>query len=232
MIKTTPADIDPCRLLNRFEPLTKGTYPVFNKRPRFISDYQLNEKTKILQEEMEYLKERELHLESHKQNENRKLENEYMLKQMFYDNNKMYRESVEEYERKQKSIEEMNRARTQMNLQPMKVSVAGEPAVQKDLRGNMLYNKMRQIDENFDDIQNMLLKARKKDLVDSTAENETSLNDEDFKQIEREVVANRASALQAVDEQGDTNGNGLNESEAPSAVSVSTICKCLLLLDF
>ena len=58
MLKTTPADMDPCKLLNRFEPLTKGIYPVFNKRPRFISDYQITEKTKILQEEMNYLKER------------------------------------------------------------------------------------------------------------------------------------------------------------------------------
>ncbi len=58
MMKTTPYDIDPCKLLNQFEPLTKGTYPVFNKRPRFISDYQIIEKKKILQQEIDYLKER------------------------------------------------------------------------------------------------------------------------------------------------------------------------------
>jgi len=223
MTKTTPVDIDPCRLLNRFEPLTKGTYPVFNKRPRFISDYQLTEKSKILQEEMDYLKERELHLESHKQNENRKIESEFMLKKMFYDNNRMYKESVEEYERKQKTIEEMNRLKLLSSQQGLKVSVAGEPAFQKDLRGNILYNKMRQIDENFDDIQNMLLKARKKDTTD---EIEMSLNDEDFKEIEKEVVANRAKALQSADDQSDKNGNELNQSEALSAISVSTICEC------
>ncbi len=58
MLKTTPADLDPTKLLNSFEPLTKQTYPIFNKRPRFISDYQMSEKTKILQEELNYLKER------------------------------------------------------------------------------------------------------------------------------------------------------------------------------
>ena len=162
MLKTTPPEINPCKLLNRFEPLTKGTYPVFNKRPRFISDYQLNEKSKILQEEINYLKEREVHLESHKLNENRKLESEYMLKQMFWDNNKMYKESVEEYEKKQKNLELMRlKEQQQFNSQfqtnqPMKISVAGEPAVQVDRRGNALFNKMRQIDENFTDIQNMV----------------------------------------------------------------------------
>ena len=58
MHQTTPADLDPCKLLASFDPLTKGTYPVFNKRPRFISDYQMIEKTKILQQEINYLKER------------------------------------------------------------------------------------------------------------------------------------------------------------------------------
>ena len=58
MQQTTPAEIDPNKLLNSFEPLTKGTYPVFNKRPKFITDYQIIEKTKILNEEINYLKER------------------------------------------------------------------------------------------------------------------------------------------------------------------------------
>lgn len=58
MQKCTPPDINPCKLLRPFEPLTKGTYPVFNKQPRFITDYQMIEKTKILKQEIEYLKER------------------------------------------------------------------------------------------------------------------------------------------------------------------------------
>ena len=101
-------------------------------------------------------------MESHKLNENKKLENEYILKQMFWDNNKMYKESVEEYEKKQKNLELMRlQQQQQFNAQfepskPMKISVGGEPAVQFDKRGNTMYNKMKQIDENFEDIQQMV----------------------------------------------------------------------------
>ncbi len=56
--QSTPSDIDPIKLLDSFEPIVKGSYPVFNKRPKFISDYQIREKKKILQEEIDYLKER------------------------------------------------------------------------------------------------------------------------------------------------------------------------------
>lgn len=57
-MQTTPGDLDPCKILHPFEPLTIGTYPVFNKRPRFISDYQIIEKSKILEQEINYLRER------------------------------------------------------------------------------------------------------------------------------------------------------------------------------
>ena len=105
---------------------------------------------------------RENHLESHKVNENRKLENEYMMKQMFWDNNKMYKETVEEYERKQKNLQQQRlKQQQQFNSQfqtdqPLKINVAGEPAVKVDRRGNTFFNKMKQIDENFDDIQSMV----------------------------------------------------------------------------
>ncbi len=151
-------------MLCPFEPLTKGTYPVFNKRPRFISDYQMIEKTKILQQEINYLKERETHLEGHKLIEGRKLENEYILKQMIWDanhNKNHYKESVEEYEKRQRHLEQMRLKKQQegrgvQNDQNIVISVAGEPLVSTDKKGNTLLNKMRQIDENFDDIQNIV----------------------------------------------------------------------------
>lgn len=37
----TPSDIDPKNLLEDYTPLTKGQYPVFNKYPKFIVDYQV-----------------------------------------------------------------------------------------------------------------------------------------------------------------------------------------------
>ena len=45
-------------MLGPFEPLTKGTYPVFNKYPKFIVDYQVQERERIRKEEIDYLRER------------------------------------------------------------------------------------------------------------------------------------------------------------------------------
>ena len=43
MMETTPADLSPTHLLHSFVPLSKGSsYPVFNKYPSFIVDYQVN----------------------------------------------------------------------------------------------------------------------------------------------------------------------------------------------
>lgn len=56
--QTTPPELHPEHLLDSFVPLTKGTYPVFNKYPRFIVDYQLQERQRIRLQELEYLRER------------------------------------------------------------------------------------------------------------------------------------------------------------------------------
>jgi WD40 repeat protein len=242
MNKTTPADLDPCKLLANFEPLSKGTYPVFNKRPRFISDYQIIEKTKILQQEINYLKERETHLEAHKLVEGRKLENEYILKQMVWDanhNNKMYKESVEEYERKQRYLEQQRLKKQQENLMPslridqkIPISVAGEPLVSVDKKGHTLLNKMQRIEENFEDIQNILTKARGKS--DFRNENEQEdLNEEsiNFKDIENEIISNRAQALASAANLNEENQMGnkrnmcLNDANEKERDSVLTNCK-------
>ncbi|XP_007488324.1 TBC1 domain family member 31 isoform X1 [Monodelphis domestica] len=55
----TPADIHPKSMLDDFVPLTKSQYPVFNKYPKFIVDYQTHELEKIRNDELEYLKERQ-----------------------------------------------------------------------------------------------------------------------------------------------------------------------------
>ena len=39
--QTTPPDLHPERMMGPFLPLTKGSYPVFNKYPKFIVDYQV-----------------------------------------------------------------------------------------------------------------------------------------------------------------------------------------------
>lgn len=58
LMEATPLDIHPQRMLDDFTPLRKGQYPVFNKYPMFIVDYRAQEREKIRQDEMEYLRER------------------------------------------------------------------------------------------------------------------------------------------------------------------------------
>ncbi|GCC23790.1 TBC1 domain family member 31 isoform X1 [Chiloscyllium punctatum] len=60
LMDTTPEDIHPKRLLDDFVPLTRGQYPIFNKYPKFVIDYQTKERERIWHEELEYLKERQL----------------------------------------------------------------------------------------------------------------------------------------------------------------------------
>ncbi|XP_054241318.1 TBC1 domain family member 31 isoform X2 [Indicator indicator] len=60
LMEATPLDIHPQRMLDDFIPLTKGQYPVFNKYPKFIVDYQTREREKIRRDEIEYLRERQI----------------------------------------------------------------------------------------------------------------------------------------------------------------------------
>ena len=39
---STPAEVNPNRMLEPFSPLTRGQYPIFNKYPKFVVDYQVN----------------------------------------------------------------------------------------------------------------------------------------------------------------------------------------------
>ena len=47
MMDSTPADIHPQNSLEDFTPLTQGQYPIFNKYPRFIVDYQVSNLTVV-----------------------------------------------------------------------------------------------------------------------------------------------------------------------------------------
>ena len=42
IMDSTPADIHPQNVLEDFTPLTKGQYPIFNKYPKFVVDYQVS----------------------------------------------------------------------------------------------------------------------------------------------------------------------------------------------
>ncbi|XP_037659062.1 TBC1 domain family member 31 isoform X2 [Choloepus didactylus] len=59
LMDTTPTDIHPEGMLGVFVALTKGQYPVFNQYPKFIVDYQTQERERIRKDELDYLRERQ-----------------------------------------------------------------------------------------------------------------------------------------------------------------------------
>ncbi|XP_062044026.1 TBC1 domain family member 31 isoform X2 [Lepus europaeus] len=59
LMETTPSDIHPDSMLAVFTALTKGQYPVFNQYPTFIVDYQTQERERIRNDELDYLRERQ-----------------------------------------------------------------------------------------------------------------------------------------------------------------------------
>ncbi|NXK37038.1 TBC31 protein, partial [Piprites chloris] len=114
LMEATPLDIHPQRMLEDFIPLTKGQYPIFNKYPKFIVDYQARERERIRQGEMEYLKERQLAHESEAKAEEQKAEDE-----AWYQKQKLLQEA-EEQRRKMLLEEEERLAEQRQRLTAMK----------------------------------------------------------------------------------------------------------------
>ncbi|KAM6283307.1 TBC1 domain family member 31 isoform 2-T2 [Porphyrio hochstetteri] len=76
LMEATPLDIHPQCMLDDFMPLTKGQYPIFHKYPKFIVDYQTQERERIRQDEIEYLRERQLAHELEAKAQKQKAEDE------------------------------------------------------------------------------------------------------------------------------------------------------------
>ncbi|NXI15593.1 TBC31 protein, partial [Irena cyanogastra] len=91
LMEATPLDIHPQHMLDDFMPLTKGQYPVFNKYPMFIVNYQAQKWEKIKQDEIEYLRERQLAQESEAKAQEHKAEDE-----AWYQKQKLLREAEEQ----------------------------------------------------------------------------------------------------------------------------------------
>ncbi|NXB52265.1 TBC31 protein, partial [Leucopsar rothschildi] len=91
LMEATPLDIHPQHMLDDFTPLTKGQYPIFNKYPMFIVDYQAQEREKIRQDEIEYLRERQLAHESEAKAQEQKAEDE-----VWYRKQKLLQEAKEQ----------------------------------------------------------------------------------------------------------------------------------------
>ncbi|KAF1595597.1 TBC1 domain family member 31, partial [Eudyptes moseleyi] len=109
LMEATPLDIHPQRTLDDFIPLTKGQYPVFNKYPNFIVDYQTREWERIRQDEIEYLRERQLAHELEAKAQERKAEDE-----AWYRKQELLREAEEQrrkmlLEEEEKLVEQRQR---------------------------------------------------------------------------------------------------------------------------
>ncbi|NXU23359.1 TBC31 protein, partial [Thalassarche chlororhynchos] len=114
LMEATPLDIHPQRMLDDFIPLTKGQYPVFNKYPKFIVDYQTRERERIRQDEIEYLRERQLAHELEAKAQERKAEDE-----AWYQKQELLREA-EEQRRKMLLEEEEKLAEQRQRLAAVK----------------------------------------------------------------------------------------------------------------
>ncbi|CAH1269669.1 TBC1D31 [Branchiostoma lanceolatum] len=78
---TTPEDIHPRRVMEKFNPLTRGQYPIFNKYPTFIVDYQVKERERIREEELQYLQERQVTEELKRETERKRHQEEAWYRQ-------------------------------------------------------------------------------------------------------------------------------------------------------
>ncbi|NXE25121.1 TBC31 protein, partial [Ardeotis kori] len=114
LMEATPLDIHPQRMLDDFVPLTKGQYPVFNKYPKFIVDYQTQERERIRQDEIEYLRERQLAHEIEAKAQEQKAEDE-----AWYRKQELLREA-EEQRRKMLLEEEEKLAEQRQRLAAVK----------------------------------------------------------------------------------------------------------------
>jgi hypothetical protein len=54
--------------------MRSGQYPIFNKYPTFVVDFQLQERERIRQEEMDFLRQRVIALELEQQTEKLRIE--------------------------------------------------------------------------------------------------------------------------------------------------------------
>nr|XP_039261457.1 TBC1 domain family member 31-like isoform X2 [Styela clava] len=115
LMESTPKDIEIQSLIEPFKPLPNGTaYPVFNKYPKFIVDYQARERERIKKDEIEYLRERKVAEELAQEISNRKLEDE-----AWYQKQEMLSEA-EEKRRKILMDEDQKLGSQRMRLAAMK----------------------------------------------------------------------------------------------------------------
>ncbi|XP_072051869.1 TBC1 domain family member 31-like [Amphiura filiformis] len=112
--ESTPDDIHPARMLEEFQPLTRGQYPIFNKYPKFIVDYQAQEREKIRRDELDYLHQRHATAELQRALDKRRNEEEAWYRQQELLNDAEQQRRVLIMEEEQKLVDQ------RVRLQAMK----------------------------------------------------------------------------------------------------------------
>nr|KAI8762589.1 TBC1 domain family member 31-like [Biomphalaria glabrata] len=102
LMESTPDEVHPQNILEDFVPLTNGNYPVFNKYPKFIVDYQVQERERIRQEEMEYMRQKVLTLDVQKETLQKQQEEQqwYRQQQLLLEAEERRRKMIQEEEAK------------------------------------------------------------------------------------------------------------------------------------
>ena len=60
LVDITPESVNPIKLLEPFNPLSIGQYQAFNKYPNYVVDFEAQERNKLKDDEIEYLKEKQV----------------------------------------------------------------------------------------------------------------------------------------------------------------------------
>ncbi|XP_059168876.1 TBC1 domain family member 31-like [Physella acuta] len=102
LMESTPDDVHPQNILEDYVPLTKGNYPVFNKYPTFIVDYQVQERERIRQEELEFMRQKFLTLDVEKETVQKQQEEQqwYRQQQLLLEAEEKRRRMIQEEEAK------------------------------------------------------------------------------------------------------------------------------------
>ncbi|KAL5021911.1 hypothetical protein ScPMuIL_001066 [Solemya velum] len=119
----TPEDIHPRKNMEYFKPLTKGQYPVFNKYPKFIVDYQIQERQRIRNEELEFLRQKQVSMDVQKETVKKQHEEEawYRQQQLLMQAEERRRKMIQDEEQKlvdqRKRLQAMSREMKLKELQ-------------------------------------------------------------------------------------------------------------------
>ncbi|XP_062912312.1 TBC1 domain family member 31 [Mobula hypostoma] len=152
LMDTTPDDVHPKRMLDDFVPLTKGQYPIFNKYPTFIINYQTQERERIWQEELEYLKERQLAHELQAESVRRQAENAawYRQQELLQKAEEQRRKIL--YEEEQKLVEQRVRlaaVNRELKIKELQVLDAAQKRLLKHQQEQQK-SELRRLDDEID----------------------------------------------------------------------------------